>query len=51
MFQAFPVGAIMLLVVTESYCMKTVMIHLVDIKAISYYLITKHDANLCRNSS
>ena len=40
----------MSVVAVESYCMKAVMIQLTD-KAISYYLITKHVANLCSDSS
>ena len=34
----------------ESQYMKTIMIDLTD-KAISYYLTTKHVANLCSKSS
>ena len=40
----------MYFVAMGSHCMETVIIHPID-KAISYYLITKHVANLCRDSS
>ena len=40
----------MSVVAMESQCKKIVMKNLVD-KAISYYLITKHIAMFCNNSS
>ena len=40
----------MSVVAMEFYCMKAVTIHLVD-TTITNYLITKHVANLCSNSS
>ena len=43
----------MSVVAMKSQCMKTIMTHLIDMqtKAISYYQITRHVANLCSDSS